>query len=827
MRWHTRVVAGLTADTEPCVSVHFDTSHYLFNCGEGTTRAFIQQKYGIKRSKAIFLTQTKVARAGGLPGMLMSLADSGVKNVEVYGPPGLNHFLATMRPYTFRDPMFVKFVETPQTGSFEKVFEDEFIRVFAFPMIPSPPQSDSESQPTVPSKRRSSNSSLRPDSPKRVTRDNVNNAGKRSSHEPRDPSFDWQHPSFNPSSLSGKQADEWRSIIIRDMFPGFPEPGTANESSAAGRGKPKGQRARRSQQPLPKYDGPRSISTVYLVLGPEIRGKFDPVAADALGVPKRDRGKLTKGESVTVTVDGVQRVVTPNMCMGQSETATAIDCPGLDYIPVLPDLTALEAIREVSPFVLGSVVHRVGPEVLSNPQYALWAKGIGTSECSHQVAGEDFSLNSVTFESSAYLSLTLSELDKDMFFVPQESPPEIELSQVQGLPKNTHVLVANQVTEMSPPKLPTIKAVPGNHPDLYQNALSTHRKGRSLLTTEDQRNSFAKAREEVARLKPSHGKSPTPGGDFRITTLGTGSALPSKYRNVISTIVQMPEYGSIMLDCGENTWGQLCRRFGTDYRRAESAQSVLADLRCIFISHVHGDHHMGLAKLLTQRRSLKATPKHPLYLVLNRVTELCVREYHELEDLGLDDENGVRIVQIQDADNKSRRYSREDSRPRSIKLDELDGLLGFKSMEAVTVRHRTPACFGLVARHESGWGFAYSGDTMPCDALVEAGKDIPLLIHEASMADEEIEKAQEKGHSTIGQAIDVGKRMNAKYVLLTHFSQRYPKMPVVKSGLTATALAFDYMTISTSEIWKFGCYVGALEQVFEANNYDEDDDVME
>lgn len=47
---------------------------------------------------------------------------------------------------------------------------------------------------------------------------------------------------------------------------------------------------------------------------------------------------------------------------------------------------------------------------------------------------------------------------------------------------------------------------------------------------------------------------------------------------------------------------------------------------------------------------------------------------------------------------------------------------------------------------------------MPCDALVEAGKDVTLLIHEASMADEEIDKAREKGHSTIGQAIDVGKR---------------------------------------------------------------------
>jgi hypothetical protein len=40
-------------------------------------------------------------------------------------------------------------------------------------------------------------------------------------------------------------------------------------------------------------------------------------------------------------------------------------------------------------------------------------------------------------------------------------------------------------------------------------------------------------------------------------------------------------------------------------------------------------------------------PKEPLYLILNRITELCVREYHDIEDLGLDDKQGVKIVQIE------------------------------------------------------------------------------------------------------------------------------------------------------------------------------------
>jgi len=52
----------------------------------------------------------------------------------------------------------------------------------------------------------------------------------------------------------------------------------------------------------------------------------------------------------------------------------------------------------------------------------------------------------------------------------------------------------------------------------------------------------------------------------------------------------------------------------------------------------------------------------------------------------------------------------------------------------------------------------FSGDTVPSDRLIWAGKDATLLIHEASMADDEIEMATIKRHSTFGQAVDVGRR---------------------------------------------------------------------
>jgi hypothetical protein len=52
----------------------------------------------------------------------------------------------------------------------------------------------------------------------------------------------------------------------------------------------------------------------------------------------------------------------------------------------------------------------------------------------------------------------------------------------------------------------------------------------------------------------------------------------------------------------------------------------------------------------------------------------------------------------------------------------------------------------------------FSGDTQPTNTLVHAGRDATLLIHEATMADDQVEMAKKKAHSTLGQAIDIGRR---------------------------------------------------------------------
>jgi ribonuclease Z len=91
------------------------------------------------------------------------------------------------------------------------------------------------------------------------------------------------------------------------------------------------------------------------------------------------------------------------------------------------------------------------------------------------------------------------------------------------------------------------------------------------------------------------------------------------------------------------------------------------------------------------------------------------------------------------------------------------------------------------------------------------------LIHEATFEDELIKEAVLKRHSTTSEAIDVARRMNAAYTLLTHFSQRYPKVPIVDDSIYKnTGIAFDLMHVDLAEIHVVPHLLPALRALFGA-----------
>lgn len=70
----------------------------------------------------------------------------------------------------------------------------------------------------------------------------------------------------------------------------------------------------------------------------------------------------------------------------------------------------------------------------------------------------------------------------------------------------------------------------------------------------------------------------------------------------------------VLLDSGEGTYGQLVRHFGIT-----GAETVLSDLKAIYVSHLHADHHIGLIGLLSVRQKMRANGllklDQPVYLL--------------------------------------------------------------------------------------------------------------------------------------------------------------------------------------------------------------------
>jgi ribonuclease Z len=98
----------------------------------------------------------------------------------------------------------------------------------------------------------------------------------------------------------------------------------------------------------------------------------------------------------------------------------------------------------------------------------------------------------------------------------------------------------------------------------------------------------------------------------------------------------------------------------------------------------------------------------------------------------------------------------------------------------------------------AGRKIVLSGDTMPCETLGVAAHRADVLLHEATFAQDERERAAETGHSTAAQAAELARDAEVSLLALTHFSTRYPASVLrdeARAIFPATVLLRDFDTI--------------------------------
>ncbi|KAE8144566.1 hypothetical protein BDV25DRAFT_166538 [Aspergillus avenaceus] len=556
----------------------------------------------------------------------------------------------------------------------------------------------------------------------------------------------------------------------------------------------------------------------YIVRNHDVRGKFDAQKAKALNVrPGKNFGLLTKGESVMA--EDQKTLITPEMVLGPPRLGKGlaiIDLPSPEYVDALlarPEWKSSSATTSLEAFVW-----ILGPGVGDHPRLREFVASM--SHCKHTVSSSDYCPDYLAMMSMAETSVRMAQVRHENYPVPvhdNASLPQPGTS-THG-PKTTVENVRNSPFEPIEPGL-----IIDMEPDFALNRSEVVPRFNAVDTVQTMPVAVRKRVDAIRKRinksefqdKLQKFRENLPGSDAEIFALGTGSSAPSKYRNVSGTLVHVPGYGYYLLDCGENTLGQLKRVF-----EPAKLREVLQNLRMIWISHLHADHHLGIATVIKawyqenypdgipQTEPLetdmsKILKEKRLAVVSGEMMTAWLEEYASVEDFGFgkllplsvhqwvmkNDELRTKLVYRHcRADGTYPEQQTTGGKPQTTdmsyanKSSPLTPLLrestGLQDLLTTKVSH----CRGAMAVSlvfPNGFKVSWSGDCRPSQNFAAIGHGSTVLIHEATFQDDMRVSAIAKRHSTTSEALEVGRRMEARSILLTHFSQRYQKIAHVE-----------------------------------------------
>ena len=347
---------------------------------------------------------------------------------------------------------------------------------------------------------------------------------------------------------------------------------------------------------------------------------------------------------------------------------------------------------------------------------------------------------------------------------------------------------------------------PGFHSDAFRQS----RKIEDFIQTHDGQtldfnHNINKYSNEVVDTKEH--KIMKDGGKYPVITfLGTSSRRASTFRNQSSILVRLNPDSFILLDAGEGTYEQLVNRFGYD-----NSRNILKKLKVIYLSHLHSDHSGGLVTLLSKRRDAADTK---LYLIAPRAVEHFLRKYHNLYEDVIDSTYHIRCDRCFYGD--KRLYPHIFNRLyRDVGLKSLGTCFAWHGNNAFVLSLITVENVQLIY---SGDGFTKKGVV---DLALDARRDaqspndyVDLLIHEATFPSYLREVSKLTYHTSVEGAIQIGRSINARSVILTHFMARHEKLPNIEDIEDENVgVAFDFMTVNHD--FKVGGLLKDFEAVFE------------
>ena len=284
--------------------------------------------------------------------------------------------------------------------------------------------------------------------------------------------------------------------------------------------------------------------------------------------------------------------------------------------------------------------------------------------------------------------------------------------------------------------------------------------------------------------------------DFKLTILGSASALPASSRNPSAQALSV--HGRLFLiDCGEGT-----------QQRIRQEHLSFVKIEAVFISHIHGDHCFGLFGLLsTMSLYHRVAPLH-IYGPQNLGPILKFYMSYFGQDLGYEivchplSNKCPQIIAGPESflPSLKKGFGEESSGPcRSIAAAESsDGAFSAEEgafpaaailqVTAFQLNHKID-CYGfrfdeVVTPRRNPWkprSYAYVSDTAPFEELPGYVSGVDLLYHEATYPAELQDKAEQYFHSTTRQAAECAKTAGAGKLLVGHFSSRVKDISLLEA----------------------------------------------
>jgi ribonuclease Z len=286
------------------------------------------------------------------------------------------------------------------------------------------------------------------------------------------------------------------------------------------------------------------------------------------------------------------------------------------------------------------------------------------------------------------------------------------------------------------------------------------------------------------------------GMSFKITILGSSGAMPAYGRHPSSQLVEIQNQ-FYLVDCGEGAQMQLMR-FQANFHR----------INHILISHLHGDHYLGLMGLIftmhLQRRvndlhiyshrgldeiittQLRYSQSSPSFQIFFHVLEPGAKK------IIIDNEVlTIETIPLMHKIRCSGFIFREKIKPRRIDKTRLpEGLLIRQIANLKKGDDVTDDEGNLLYRNEDltfpprrSRSYAYCADTAFNELSADQIREVNVLYHEATFTEEEALKAKETLHSTAREAATLARIANVEKLLLGHFSARYKDLnPILEEA---------------------------------------------